>query len=65
MANCPCCSDILLRHLSSGKLYLLCQSCRTQIPVNPLANELHASDHLSVTPIAAGSSSYNVIALKA
>jgi ribosomal protein L37AE/L43A len=31
MANCPFCSDILLRHIRSGKSYWLCRSCRTEI----------------------------------
>ncbi len=32
MLNCPCCSDILLRHTRSGQAYLLCQGCRIELP---------------------------------
>ena len=39
MANCPCCSDILLRHLSSGKLFLMCQSCKIQIPADAIPGD--------------------------
>ena len=31
MNNCPFCSDVLLRHISSGKSYWLCRRCRTEI----------------------------------
>lgn len=31
MATCPLCSDILLRHLRSGKPYWLCRRCRVEI----------------------------------
>ncbi|MCM1983040.1 hypothetical protein [Lyngbya confervoides] len=33
MTTCPCCSDTMLRHLSSGRLYWLCQSCKTRMPI--------------------------------
>ncbi|MBC7970733.1 MAG: hypothetical protein H7Z11_11520 [Verrucomicrobia bacterium] len=31
MISCPLCSDILLRHLRSGKPYWLCRRCRLEI----------------------------------
>lgn len=31
MANCPFCSDVLLRHIRSGRAYWLCRRCRTEI----------------------------------
>lgn len=31
MASCPCCSDILLRHVRSRKTYLYCRRCRLEI----------------------------------
>ncbi|MDX2231540.1 MAG: hypothetical protein NW220_18025 [Leptolyngbyaceae cyanobacterium bins.349] len=31
MANCPFCSDILLRHIRAGQSYWLCRRCRTEI----------------------------------
>ncbi|MBW4691041.1 MAG: hypothetical protein KME27_04655 [Lyngbya sp. HA4199-MV5] len=31
MTTCPLCSDILLRHLRSGKPYWLCRRCRVEI----------------------------------
>jgi ribosomal protein L37AE/L43A len=31
MAYCPCCSDILLRHVRSRKTYLYCRRCRLEI----------------------------------
>ncbi len=32
MANCPCCSDILLRHIQHGAPYWFCRSCWTEMP---------------------------------
>ena len=32
MLDCPCCSDILLRHARSGQSYYLCRRCRFEIP---------------------------------
>lgn len=29
---CPCCSDILLRHISRSGVYQLCQSCHQKMP---------------------------------
>lgn len=31
MADCPLCSDILLRHIRSGQTYWLCRRCRLEI----------------------------------
>ncbi|MBF2027864.1 MAG: hypothetical protein IGS48_14060 [Oscillatoriales cyanobacterium C42_A2020_001] len=31
MANCPFCSDVLLRHIRAGQAYWLCRRCRTEI----------------------------------
>ncbi|XGV96010.1 MAG: hypothetical protein ACAF41_25145 [Leptolyngbya sp. BL-A-14] len=31
MTTCPLCSDILLRHLRSGKPYWLCRRCRIEL----------------------------------
>ncbi|HEY9740199.1 MAG TPA: hypothetical protein V6C90_06880 [Coleofasciculaceae cyanobacterium] len=31
--NCPCCSDILLRHMRLGGLYWQCSSCHQEMPV--------------------------------
>jgi hypothetical protein len=33
MTNCPCCSDLPLLHTRAGKLYMLCQGCRVEVPV--------------------------------
>lgn len=32
MPNCPCCSDLMLRHASAGRAYFLCQRCRMEMP---------------------------------
>jgi hypothetical protein len=29
---CPCCSDILLRHVSRSGVYQLCQRCHQKMP---------------------------------
>jgi hypothetical protein len=29
---CPCCSDVLLRHVSRSGVYQLCQSCHQKMP---------------------------------
>jgi ribosomal protein L37AE/L43A len=31
--RCPCCSDILLRHMRSGGLYWRCSHCHDDMPV--------------------------------
>jgi len=31
MTKCPVCSDVLLRHIRSGRSYWLCRSCRLEI----------------------------------
>jgi ribosomal protein L37AE/L43A len=31
-SHCPLCSSLLLRHIRSGKVYWLCQSCRQEVP---------------------------------
>ncbi|WP_421656995.1 hypothetical protein [Leptothermofonsia sp. ETS-13] len=31
MANCPLCSDVLLRHVRSGETYWFCRCCRIEI----------------------------------
>ena len=30
---CPCCGNSLLRHVSHGKLYWFCTSCRLEVPL--------------------------------
>lgn len=32
MSTCPCCSNLLLRHIRHGTLYWLCRSCRAEMP---------------------------------
>jgi hypothetical protein len=32
MNTCPCCSDILLRHIDQGSLYWFCRSCWAAMP---------------------------------
>jgi hypothetical protein len=29
---CPCCSDVLLRHISRSGVYQLCQTCHQKMP---------------------------------
>jgi hypothetical protein len=29
---CPCCSDVLLRHVRRSGVYQLCRSCRQEMP---------------------------------
>jgi ribosomal protein L37AE/L43A len=33
MANCPCCSDKLLRHIKGSSIYWFCRSCWQEMPV--------------------------------
>ncbi|MEO0350591.1 MAG: hypothetical protein AAF282_11155 [Cyanobacteria bacterium P01_A01_bin.15] len=30
--TCPCCSNVLLRHVSSGKLFWRCSDCGLNVP---------------------------------
>ncbi len=32
MNNCPCCSNLLLKHWKQGKTYWYCGSCRQEMP---------------------------------
>ena len=32
MDTCPCCSDVLLRHVDHGSLYWFCRSCWAEMP---------------------------------
>lgn len=32
MSICPCCSNLLLRHIRQGTLYWLCRSCWAEMP---------------------------------
>jgi hypothetical protein len=32
MNTCPCCSDVLLRHVDHGSLYWFCRSCWAEMP---------------------------------
>lgn len=32
MNNCPCCSNLLLKHWKQGKTYWYCASCRQEMP---------------------------------
>lgn len=32
MDTCPCCADILLRHIGHGRLYWFCRSCWAEMP---------------------------------
>lgn len=32
MASCPCCSNLLLRHIRQGGVYWLCRSCHAEMP---------------------------------
>lgn len=32
MPICPCCSNLLLRHIRQGTVYWLCRSCRAEMP---------------------------------
>lgn len=31
--RCPCCSDILLRHIDSHGIYWYCSHCRQKMPI--------------------------------
>jgi hypothetical protein len=31
MADCPLCTDVLLRHIRSGQTYWFCRRCRVEI----------------------------------
>jgi hypothetical protein len=31
-SNCPCCSNALLRHIRSGKIYWFCSHCYQEMP---------------------------------
>ncbi len=33
MITCPCCSNILLRHLNSQKVTWFCLNCRQEMPI--------------------------------
>ncbi|TAF05089.1 MAG: hypothetical protein EAZ77_14660 [Nostocales cyanobacterium] len=33
MNYCPCCSDLLLRHISSSHKYWFCRTCWQEMPV--------------------------------
>ena len=43
MSTCPCCSDVLLRHIQHGSLYWFCRSCWAEMP-----NLAEYSDRLAV-----------------
>ena len=32
MNNCPCCSNLLLKHWKQGKTYWYCGTCRQEMP---------------------------------
>ncbi len=32
MNDCPCCSNLLLKHWKQGKTYWYCPSCRQEMP---------------------------------
>ncbi len=32
MNNCPCCSNLLLKHWKQGRTYWYCASCRQEMP---------------------------------
>ncbi|NJR49601.1 MAG: hypothetical protein HC780_08510 [Leptolyngbyaceae cyanobacterium CSU_1_3] len=32
MSTCPCCSDVLLRHIQHGSVYWFCRSCWAEMP---------------------------------
>lgn len=42
MTRCPVCSDVLLRHISSGRSYWLCRSCRLEIAGQPSGQAMNA-----------------------
>lgn len=31
MANCPFCSNVLLRHVRAGEMYWFCRRCRVEV----------------------------------
>lgn len=31
MPTCPCCSDVLLRHIRARETYLFCRTCRLEM----------------------------------
>ena len=33
MNNCPCCTDVLLRHIGKNGIYWVCPHCRQHMPV--------------------------------
>jgi hypothetical protein len=43
MSTCPCCSDVLLRHIQHGSLYWFCRSCWAEMP-----NLAEYSDRLAI-----------------
>ncbi len=32
MSTCPCCSDVLLRHIRGNEVYWFCRNCWQQMP---------------------------------
>lgn len=43
--NCPCCSNSLLRHFRSGKIYWFCSGCHQDMPI--LENALISRNHFN------------------
>ena len=46
MITCPCCSNILLRHLNSQKVTWFCLNCRQEMPIISL-NKKHSYNQRS------------------
>lgn len=40
MNSCPCCSDLLLRHVCAGQSYFYCQRCRLELPETVVQAEI-------------------------
>jgi DNA-directed RNA polymerase subunit M/transcription elongation factor TFIIS len=35
MTNCPCCSNMMLRHIRAHQVYWFCRSCWAEMPLLP------------------------------
>ncbi len=51
MANCPVCSDILLRHIRSGQTYWFCRRCRVEILEEPQTDKFLDRPDLASLPV--------------
>ncbi|MEA5573032.1 hypothetical protein [Calothrix sp. UHCC 0171] len=48
MSNCPCCSNVLLRHIRGNEVYWFCRNCWQTMPILPEKEGYYASKVVSL-----------------